>query len=79
MLPRAVSARVAYVPGTGFFADRQGHDALRLSYCYPEPARIDEGVRRLAEVVNAELDMVQLFGTAPATGNAAIAPNTDLA
>ena len=79
MLPRAVSARVAYVPGTGFFADGQGHDALRLSYCYPEPARIDEGVRRLAEVVNAELDMVQLFGTAPATGNAAIAPNTDLA
>ena len=31
MLPRAVAALVAYVPGTGFFADGQGGQSLRLS------------------------------------------------
>src|SRR6201990_3200547 len=46
MLPRAVSSRVAYVPGTGFYADGGGADHLRLSYCFPEPDRIREGVRR---------------------------------
>ncbi len=62
MLPRAVTARVAYVPGTAFFADGQGHNHMRLSYCYPTPERIREGVRRLAGVVDAELEMHALFG-----------------
>ncbi len=64
MLPRAVSALVAYVPGTGFFSDGQGHRNLRLSYCYPEPERIREGVRRLAGVMEQELEIGQTFGTA---------------
>ena len=63
MLPRAVSALVAYVPGTGFFADDQGRGNMRLSYCYPPPDRIREGVRRLAGVIEAELDLAQTFGT----------------
>ena len=35
-----------------------GRRSLRLSYCYPEPERIREGVRRLAGVVEEELDLV---------------------
>ena len=62
MLPRAVADLVAYVPGTGFFADGQGGRQLRLSYCYPDPDRIREGVRRLAGVVEAELDLLDTFG-----------------
>ncbi len=62
MLPRAISSLVAYVPGTGFYADGQGAHNLRLSYCYPEPSRIEEGVRRLAGVIEAELDLVNTFG-----------------
>ena len=62
MLPRAISALVAYVPGTGFYADDQGYAELRLSYCYPDPDRIREGVRRLGEVVTAEASLVQTFG-----------------
>jgi DNA-binding transcriptional MocR family regulator len=62
MLPRAVAALVAYVPGTGFYVDGQGRQNLRLSYCYPEPDRIREGVRRLAGVVESELDLVSTFG-----------------
>jgi DNA-binding transcriptional MocR family regulator len=64
MLPRAVAELVAYVPGTGFFADGQGRQSLRLSYCYPEPDRIREGVRRLAGVIETELELAQTFGGA---------------
>jgi DNA-binding transcriptional MocR family regulator len=64
MLPRAVAALVAYVPGTGFYAGGAGgHNALRLSYCYPEPDRIREGVRRLAGVIEAEVDLAATFGS----------------
>jgi len=63
MLPRAVTARVAYVPGTAFYYDGSGADHMRLSFCFPTPDRIREGVRRLAGVVNSEAELVQIFGT----------------
>ncbi|HEV7472242.1 MAG TPA: PLP-dependent aminotransferase family protein [Pseudonocardia sp.] len=62
MLPRAVTARVAYASGTGFYADGLGSRQLRLSYCYPTPERIAEGVRRFAAVLEAELDVMKTFG-----------------
>ncbi|WP_394275087.1 PLP-dependent aminotransferase family protein [Luteococcus sp.] len=62
MLPRAVTARVAFTPGTAFYADGLGSRNVRLSYCFPTPERIHEGVRRLAEVVNQELELHQTFG-----------------
>ncbi len=62
MQPRALSARIAYVPGVGFYADGQGGRDLRLSYCFPEPERIREGVRRLAGVLEAELELLETFG-----------------
>jgi DNA-binding transcriptional MocR family regulator len=64
MLPRAVSSRVAYVPGTGFFADGSGNGYARLSYSLPDPSQITEGVRRLSEVVNRELTLRETFGPA---------------
>lgn len=67
MLPRAVASLVAYVPGTGFFVDGQGRQSLRLSYCYPDPDRIVEGVRRLSGVIEEELDLVNTFGGVPIT------------
>lgn len=80
MLPRAVTARVAYVPGTAFYFDGQGQGHLRLSYCYPTPERIKEGVRRLASVVDAELETVRIFGAgALDTGGAVDFPAPDLA
>ncbi len=82
MLPRAVTARVAFVPGTAFFADGFGAHAMRLSYCYPTPERIREGVRRLAGVVEAEMELRETFGaTAPelSSGPGGFdAPRTDL-
>lgn len=62
MLPRAVTALVAYVPGTGFYVNGEGRSEMRLSYCYPTPERIKEGVGRLAGVIRAELELLETFG-----------------
>ena len=79
MLPRAVTNLVAYVSGTAFYAGgRAGRDHLRLSFCYPEPAEIREGVRRLSEVVSRDMEILELFGPVPehpAHGISAPAPD----
>nr|WP_307801582.1 PLP-dependent aminotransferase family protein [Actinomadura violacea] len=62
MAPRAIADRVAYVPGTGFYADGGGRRNMRLSFCFPEPHRIREGVRRLAAVVEKEIRLRDTFG-----------------
>ncbi|MFC5502250.1 PLP-dependent aminotransferase family protein [Lysinimonas soli] len=66
MLPRAVKELVAYTPGTAFFADGNGRNAMRLSFCYPSPDFIREGIRRLAIVINGEMSLLTEFSqTAP--------------
>ena len=67
MLPRAVTARVAYVPGTAFYADGLGSRQMRLSFCFPTPERIVEGIRRLAAVLDSELDVMRTFGATGTT------------
>ena len=66
MLPRAVKELVAYTPGTAFYADGGGRNNLRLAFCYPTPDFIREGIRRLATVINGEIDLLNTFEqTAP--------------
>ncbi|MET8334941.1 PLP-dependent aminotransferase family protein [Streptosporangium canum] len=80
LLPRAVSERVAFVPGTGFYADGGGARHMRLSYCYPEPDRIREGVRRLAGVIEQELRLRDTFGTGSSPDHIGVdTPGPDLA
>ena len=83
MLPLAVTGRVAYVPGTAFFADGQGRSSMRLSYCFPDPDRIREGVRRLAGVIEEEVELRATFGPAhgvrPLDGPEQAAPGPDVA
>jgi 2-aminoadipate transaminase len=83
MLPRAVSELVAYTPGTAFFGDGSGRRNMRLSFCYPTPDQIKVGIRRLATVINGELDLLADFaGTgslkASSRGDNVIAPPPDL-
>jgi 2-aminoadipate transaminase len=80
MLPRAVTARVAYVPGTAFYADGFGSSSMRLSFCYPSPERIREGVRRLAGVLEEELELRRTFDSyaPPRVSRGYEGPNTDL-
>jgi len=49
LLQKAIEkARVAFVPGAAFHADRSGRNTMRLSYSSNSPEFIDEGIRRLA-------------------------------
>lgn len=61
MLPRAVAGLVAYTSGTAFYADGQGADHMRLSFCYPPEDEIREGVRRIALVMNREREIHNIF------------------
>lgn len=42
---------VAFVPGTGFFANGQGDDAMRLAFSYQSEERIVEGIKRLGAAI----------------------------
>ncbi len=57
LLAAAVERRVAYVPGTAFYPDGRGTDAMRLAFCYPPEDRIVEGVRRLGELLAEEEEL----------------------
>lgn len=58
LLAAALERRVAFVPGTAFHPHGEearaevGH-CLRLNFSHSDPARIEEGVRRLAAVITA--------------------------
>lgn len=79
MAPRAIAERVAYVPGTGFYADGDGRRHMRLSYCFPEPHRIREGVRRLAAVVEQEMRLRDTFSGVERNGSIGVhTPGPDI-
>jgi 2-aminoadipate transaminase len=51
LLERALEARLVFVIGSAFYVDGTGHEKIRLSFSAPPPDRIEEGVRRLAAVM----------------------------
>jgi 2-aminoadipate transaminase len=51
--PAAAEAGVAFVPGRPFYADARPSNAMRLAFSRMANDRIDEGVQRLARVVNS--------------------------
>ena len=56
LMPKAIVAKVAYVPGTAFYADGFGSWSMRLSYCHPTPDRIRKGVKALGGVIKQEME-----------------------
>ena len=54
LLPRALERGVAYTPGAAFWVDGSGERTLRLSFSSVPAAKIDEGARRLGDVVRTE-------------------------
>ena len=60
LMPKAIVAKVAYVPGTAFYADGFGSWSMRLSYCHPTPERIREGVKALGGVIKTEMENRQI-------------------
>jgi DNA-binding transcriptional MocR family regulator len=57
LLAAAVERKVAYVPGTAFYPDGRGRQQMRLSFSYPTEDRIEEGVRRLGELLADEEEL----------------------
>ena len=57
MLKKAVEKKVAYIAGEGFFVsgNGEGKNCMRMSYGNVTPEQIDEGMRRLGELVKEEL------------------------
>lgn len=56
MLPRAVERKVAYVPGSPFYALGGGENTMRLSFCTATPEQIETGIRALGDTIREALD-----------------------
>ena len=48
---------MAHVPGKAFYPDDRGTDKMRLAFCYPTEDRIEEGVKRLGELLTDEEEL----------------------
>lgn len=57
MLPRALENKVAYVIGSAFHCDGGGKNTMRLNFSYPTHEQINEGIRRLADVIKNEMSV----------------------
>jgi 2-aminoadipate transaminase len=51
LLLAAIEKKVAFVAGSGFYIDEPEHNAMRMNFSYSSHDQIEEGVRRLALVV----------------------------
>lgn len=53
LFPRALERKVAFVPGDSFYTDRRDVNTMRLNYTNADCTIIEEGVRRLGEVLGS--------------------------
>jgi 2-aminoadipate transaminase len=51
LFQRAIKENVAFVPGPPFYVDGGGDSTLRLNFSNSDEEKIEEGIRRLAEVM----------------------------
>jgi 2-aminoadipate transaminase len=56
MLAAAIERKVAYVIGSSFYFDDPEHNSMRINFSYSSLEQIEKGVKRLAEVISAEID-----------------------
>jgi 2-aminoadipate transaminase len=56
MLERAIAHNVAYVPGIAFDPHNGASNTFRLNFSNARPEMIEEGIRRLGNVVAEELE-----------------------
>lgn len=60
LLPKAVDAGIAFVPGAAFYAQQPDPRTLRLSFVTLTPELIAEGVAILGRVLKAELESAEV-------------------
>jgi 2-aminoadipate transaminase len=54
LLPQAVQAGMAFVPGSAFYADTPAHHTLRLSFVTADRPAIDQAIQILAQLLKAQ-------------------------
>ncbi len=56
LMAEAVQAKVAYVPGFAFYPDpAHGRNTMRLNFSNAEPVQMEEGLRRLGNLLKAKV------------------------
>jgi 2-aminoadipate transaminase len=55
LFEQAVHEKVAFVPGTPFYIDGGGEQNMRLNFSNADEGRIEEGIRRLGQVMKRSL------------------------
>ena len=55
MFKEAIEENVAYVPGAPFFADGKGQNTMRLSFCFPSEEDIEEGIKRIGNLIKKKI------------------------
>jgi len=61
ILVDAVRKKVAFVPGTGFYADGRGGDAARLAFCTESRENIEKGIKILSEIIKDKIRLYKSF------------------
>ncbi len=56
MFPKAIEKNVAYVVGDAFFVENEGYNTMRLNFTHSSEEEIVEGIKRLAKVIQHEID-----------------------
>jgi 2-aminoadipate transaminase len=56
LLKQAIDNKVAFVPGSAFYPDGSGNNTMRLNFSNAQPDQIEQGIKRLGEVIAAALE-----------------------
>jgi len=55
MFPEAVSSKVAYINGRAFYVNGDGYNTMRLNFTNARDDEIEEGIKRLADVIKRRI------------------------
>ena len=55
LFPKALENKVAYVIGSAFHCNGKGQNTMRLNFSYPSEEQIEEGIKRLANMVRENM------------------------
>ena len=59
LLTKAIENNVAFVEGSSFFCNNQGHNTMRINFSFSSREEIENGVERLAKVISDEMNNVR--------------------
>ncbi len=61
ILADSVRNKVAFVPGSGFYADQRGINEARLAYCTENTERIEKGIKILSGIIKEKIKLYKSF------------------